>query len=233
MRQPRRVLARKDLGAQPGAHDARIDEIGAHLGSRNFAGIDPHQGFEAGLGDRVGAVIGEGVARQAARDKDRAARGRGAQQRVHRPDEPPIGRQVEPDDLAPQRRVDMAGRRKDAEFGGIADEDVEPSVALIERRRELVDPIELAQVEGHQRGAATGGADRVVDLLETPDRARREHDMRALAGKALGDGSADPARGARDERDPAGEPAIHQAFSVKSESCTETLPASASAGRIG
>ncbi len=90
------------------------------------------------------------------------------------------------------------------------------------------------------------GADPVVDLLETADGARRQHDMRALAGKAYGDCGADAARGPGNERDPAGEPAARrghfrtsaqracaQAFSVNSESCTETLPLSASAGRIG
>ena len=53
-RQPCRVLAREDLRAQPGAHDAGIEQIDPHRGAGDLAGIAPHQGLKAGLGDRVG-----------------------------------------------------------------------------------------------------------------------------------------------------------------------------------
>ena len=101
----------------------------------------------------------------------------------------------------------MAERRKGAEFGRVADEDVEPPVTLVERRRQLVDLDELAQIDRHQSGAAAGGMDPVVDFFEAARGARRQYDMRPFAGKPLGDGGADAARGAGDQRDLAGEPA--------------------------
>ena len=84
-------------------------------------------------------------------------------------------------------------------------------VALVDGGRELVDLDEVPQVERHQRGAAAGGADLVVDLFEPAGRARRQYQMCTLAGEALGDGGADAARGAGDKRDFAGEPPRHHA----------------------
>jgi hypothetical protein len=64
--------------------------------------------------------------------------------------------------------------------------------------------------------------------------------MRTLAGEALGDCRADAARGARDQRDLAGEAADGCGYArtlgqagASSDNCTEILPSSASAGRIG
>ena len=105
----------------------------------------------------------------------------------------------------PGRGIDMAERREDAEFGGVADQDVEPAPAVEERRGEFVDLDEIAQVDRDEGGAAAGGANRVVDLFEAADRARRQHEMRALAREALGHRRADAARGAGDQRDLAGE----------------------------
>ena len=73
-----------------------------------------------------------------------------------------------------------------AEPCGVAYQDVEPSIALIERRREFVDLDEVAQVERHQRRAAARRADRVVAFLQSADRASDEHDMRPLARETLG-----------------------------------------------
>ena len=42
----------------------------------------------------------------------------------------------------------MAERRERTELGGIADQDVEPAIAVEERRRELVDLNEIAQIDG-------------------------------------------------------------------------------------
>src|SRR6185312_6722391 len=92
---------------------------------------------------------------------------------------------------------------KGAEFGGVADEDVEPAVAFVKRRGQLVDLDELAQVERHQRRLAAGRAHLVVNLLEAADRAPDQHHMGAFRGKALGHRGADPAGGAGYERDPA------------------------------
>jgi hypothetical protein len=61
--------------------------------------------------------------------------------------------------------------------------------------------------------------------------------MRALGGKAAGDGGADAPRGAGDEGDPAGElltpGSKGQAVSASSESWVETLPESWSTSGIG
>src|SRR6516164_5896238 len=99
----------------------------------------------------------------------------------------------------------MAERREDAEFGGIADEDIEPAPAVEQFRCELVDLDEIAQIDGDEGGAAADGTDGVVDFLETAHRPRREDDMSALARKALGDGCTDAARGAGDQCDFVGE----------------------------
>src|SRR5437867_3902210 len=131
----------------------------------------------------------------------------------------------------------MAERGEDAELGGIADKDVEPAIAVEELRREFIDLDKIAQVDRNERGAAADGPDGVVDFFETTHRARRHHDMCALSGKAPCDGGADAARGSGDQRDPAGEPPAHrrslQAGSARSESCTATLPSSASTCGIG
>src|SRR6516165_9954439 len=126
----------------------------------------------------------------------------------------------------------MAERREDAEFGGVANEDVQPTPAVEQPRCELVDLDEVAQVDGDERSGAAGTADGVVDLFEATDRSGGKHDMSALAREALGDGRADAPRGAGDQRDLTGEvagPRRHRhAGSASSESCTATLPSSAS-----
>ena len=100
----------------------------------------------------------------------------------------------------------MGERREHPELTGIADQDVEPAIAFVEGRRQFVDLCEIAQVEGHERGAAATGTNGVVELFEAADRARSQHDMRAFAGKAQRDRGADAARGSGDQRDLAGEP---------------------------
>src|SRR5437667_7626347 len=108
----------------------------------------------------------------------------------------------------------MAERRKGAELSGIADQNVEPAVALVKRRGQFVDLDEIAQVERHQRGAAAGGADPVIGLFEATDRARGQHKLGALAGEAFRHRGADAARGAGDQRDLASTsaPAAHRPY---------------------
>ena len=43
-----------------------------------------------------------------------------------------------------------------AEHAGIADQDVEPAVALVEREREPGDAVRILHIERHQRGRAAG-----------------------------------------------------------------------------
>ena len=99
----------------------------------------------------------------------------------------------------------MAERRGGAGDAGIADENVELAVALMQRRAEPRDAVEIGEVERHQRGAAAVFADLVVEFFQPALRARDGHDMRAGAGKRARRGVADAARGAGDERDAGGE----------------------------
>ena len=78
----------------------------------------------------------------------------------------------------------MTERREGTEFGGVADENVEPAITVEQRRGQLVYFVEIAQVNGDERGAAADDPNSIVDLFETADRARRKNDMRALACKS-------------------------------------------------
>ena len=127
------------------------------------------------------------------------------QQRVHRADEMPVAGDVDRDHFVPCLRLDVAERGERPENAGIADEHIQPPVALGERRAEPRDPLEVLEVERHQRRGATGSADRVVKLFETADGAGDRDHMRARARQRERGRVADAARGAGDERDLAGE----------------------------
>ena len=99
----------------------------------------------------------------------------------------------------------MAERRGGAGDAGIADENVELAVALVQRRAEPGDAVEIGEVERHQRGAAAVLADLVVELFQPALRPRDRHDMRAGFGQRARGGIADAARGAGDESDTGGE----------------------------
>ena len=87
----------------------------------------------------------------------------------------------------------MPERRGGTGDAGIADENVELAVALMQRCAEPRDAVEIGEVERHQRGAAAVFADLVVKFLQPALRARDGHDMRAGAGKRTGRGVADAA----------------------------------------
>jgi hypothetical protein len=72
---------------------------------------------------------------------------------------------------------------------------------LVERRAELVEPVEIVEVDGNERGRATLADDRVVEFLERAHGARECHDMRAFGSEAQRDCASDAARGARDDGD--------------------------------
>ena len=76
-----------------------------------------------------------------------------------------------------------AERRQRPEDAGIADQHVEPAVALVEREREPRDAVAVLHVERHQRGGAAGGLDLVVEFFQPADGARDRHHMRAGLGK--------------------------------------------------
>src|SRR4051812_7443940 len=105
----------------------------------------------------------------------------------------------------------MAERRGGAGDAGIADENVDLAVALMQRRAQPRDAVEIGEIERHQRSAAAALADLVVELLKAALRARDGHDMRAGAGQRTGRGIADAARGAGNERDTGGEGFGHDA----------------------
>ena len=99
----------------------------------------------------------------------------------------------------------MAQRRGRTADAGIADENVELAVALMQRRAEPRDALEIGEVERHQRGAAATFTDLVVEFLEAALRSRHRHDMRTGLGECEGRGIADAAGGAGNEGDTGGE----------------------------
>src|SRR3984885_2034826 len=99
----------------------------------------------------------------------------------------------------------MAKRRGGTGDPGIADEDIELAVAVIQCRAKPRDAVGVGQVERHQRGAAAVLSDLVVEFLEPALRARHRHDVRAGFRKGARGGIADAARGAGDESDAVGE----------------------------
>src|SRR5262245_35730678 len=104
----------------------------------------------------------------------------------------------------------MAERGQRPKNAGIADQHVEPSETLVQREAEPVDALVVLEVEGYEGGRAAQGLDRVVELLESADRARERDDMGAGLRQRERGGVADAARGAGDERDTVGEGKRHR-----------------------
>src|SRR5882672_6422977 len=99
----------------------------------------------------------------------------------------------------------MPERRRGAGDAGIADENVELAMALMQGRTEPRDAVEVGQIERDQRGAAAVLADLVVEFFEAALRSRHRNDVRAGLGQRTRGGIADAARGAGDESDAGGE----------------------------
>src|SRR5258705_10372000 len=102
----------------------------------------------------------------------------------------------------PERR----GRTGDA---GIADEDVELAMALMQRRAKPGDAVEIGEVERHQRRAAAAFSDLVVELFETALRSRHRNHMRAAIRELARAGIADAARCAGHKGEAGGEAKRH------------------------
>ena len=96
----------------------------------------------------------------------------------------------------------MVERRGHAGDRRITDENVELPVTLVQRRREAVNALIVAQVERCQRCRTAFGADGVVKLFQAADRACDGNHVRAGAAERERHGVADTARGAGDERHP-------------------------------
>ena len=99
----------------------------------------------------------------------------------------------------------MAERRRGAGDAGIADENIELAMALVQRGAKPRNAVEIGQAERHQRGAAAILSDFVVEFFQPALRARDRHNMRAGLGERARGGIADAARGAGDESDAVGE----------------------------
>src|ERR1700704_2965547 len=99
----------------------------------------------------------------------------------------------------------MPERRGGAGDAGIADENVELSVALMQRRAEPGDAVKIGEIERHQGRSSTVLADLVVELLEAALRPRHRNHMRAGFCQRARGGIADAARSTGDESDARGE----------------------------
>ena len=95
----------------------------------------------------------------------------------------------------------MPDRCDGAQHTRIGDENVEPLPALIERRAEPVQRVEIFQVAGDEGGFLAELADLVVELFQRALRARKRHNMGALTGQLERHGATDAARRARHKGD--------------------------------
>ena len=83
--------------------------------------------------------------------------------------------------------------------------EIEPAPALVDREAEPLQPAGVGDRERHQRrGRATGGLDRVGEILEPADGAGHGDHLRAAGAEGAGDGEAEAAAGAGDQRHPPG-----------------------------
>ena len=73
----------------------------------------------------------------------------------------------------------MAERGERAEHAGIADQDIELAVALVERRAEPSDAVGSLRSSGTSVAVAAGAADRIVEFLKPAYGARHRDHMRA------------------------------------------------------
>src|SRR5437773_7280649 len=99
----------------------------------------------------------------------------------------------------------MAERRGGAGDAGIAHQNVELAMALVQRGAKAGDAVGIREVERHQRGAAAVFPDLVIEFFQPALRARHRHDMRAGLRQSARGGIAEAARGAGDESDAGGE----------------------------
>src|SRR5258708_37526234 len=110
----------------------------------------------------------------------------------------------------------MGERRGGAGDAGIADENVELAMTLVQRRAEPGDAVEIGEIERHQSGAAAVLADLVIELFEAALRPRHRDNMRAGLGQRACGGIADAARSAGYQSDAGGEGICHRDNSIRS-----------------
>src|SRR5260370_21343760 len=115
----------------------------------------------------------------------------------------------------------MPERRGGTGDAGIADENVELAMTLMQRRAKPGDAVEVGEVERHERRAAAVFSDLVVELFETPLCSRHRNHMRAGFRQRARGGIADAARCAGDESDTGGEGCRHKTNSPQSSLRTQ------------
>src|SRR5258708_36588265 len=99
----------------------------------------------------------------------------------------------------------MPERRGWTGDAGIADENIELAVTLMQRRSKPGNAVEIGQVKRHQRGAAAVLADLVVELFKPALRPRHRNDMRAGFCQRTRRGPAEAAPAPGNRGDTAGE----------------------------
>src|SRR3981189_2669302 len=99
----------------------------------------------------------------------------------------------------------MPERRGGPGAAGIADENVELAVAVMQRRAKPGDAVEVGEAQRHQRRAATVLSYLVIEFFEPTLRARYRNHMRAGFCESARGGITDAARSAGHESDAGGE----------------------------
>src|SRR5690606_25270048 len=95
-------------------------------------------------------------------DEDRPAGIRFAQKWIAGADQTPIGVEIDVHDVHPGIRGDVPERGKWSKDAGVADQDVEPAPALVERGAKPVELLAISQVQRQERGRAAFLTDLVV-----------------------------------------------------------------------
>src|SRR5579863_5649541 len=99
----------------------------------------------------------------------------------------------------------MAERRRGAGDAGIADENIELAVTLVQGCAEPRDAVKIGQAERYQRRLAAILSYLVVEFFQPALGARDRNNVRAGLRECACRGIADAARGAGDESDTVGE----------------------------
>ena len=97
----------------------------------------------------------------------------------------------------------MRGGGEGRGVGGRVHHEVEAAPALVEREAEALQAAVVGEREGDERGGrAAGGLDVVGELLEAADGAGERDHLVAAGAEGAGDGIAEAAAGAGDQRHP-------------------------------
>ncbi len=107
--------------------------------------------------------------------------------------------------LVPVFRFDVWHRRRGRQQSRIADQHVEPPVALVKRAGEPHNAVGVLQIERDQCGSRSRRVDSIVELFKAADRTRDGDDMSASFGQLQRQRRTDAARRSGDERDAVGE----------------------------